>query len=362
MRIVVFCPSAVGDATMATPTFRAVRHGFPEASIACVVKPNTAAVLEGGAWFDETILFHPSAKDKNLRSAAVIRLLRAKRFDIALLLPNTFRTAAIALLGGVKRRIGYNRYSRGFMLTDRLAPPRDSKGKLAPTPIVPYYLEIARRLGVPAVSTRLELYTTADDESAADSAFDSLGIDRDRRLVSINTGGAFGPAKNWPIEHFAKLARRIGDETDATVLVVCGPGERDNARAIVALARHHRVVTLADRPLGIGLSKACVKRSSLLITTDSGPRHFATAFGVPVLTLFGPTHIAWTRTYHPHAMHIYHPVDCGPCQRPECPLGHHRCMRDLDPDRVFQTAIRMLSLKPNRSIDTDNGSMIINNT
>ena len=358
MRIVVFCPSAVGDATMATPTFRAVRDGFPEASIACVVKPNTAAVLEGGPWFNETILFHPGSKNKNLRSAAVIRLLKYRRFDIALLLPNTFRTAAIALLGGVKRRIGYDRYARGLLLTDRLVPPRDSRRKLTPTPIVPYYLEIARRLGLAVTSTRLELYTTADDEAAADAAFDSLGIERDRRVIAINTGGAFGPAKNWPIEHFAKLARRLGDETDSTVLVVCGPGERDNARAIVARADHRRVVTFADRPLGIGLSKACVKRSSLLITTDSGPRHFATAFGVPVLTIFGPTHIAWTRTYHPHAMHIYHPVDCGPCQRPECPLGHHRCMRDLTPDRVFQAAIRMLTQKQNRSLSNENNSIL----
>ena len=72
-----------------------------------------------------------------------------------------------------------------------------------------------------------------------------------------------------------------------------------------------------------------MRRSALMITTDSGPRHFAAAFGTPVITLFGPTHIAWTRTYHPQAWHIIHKVPCGPCQRPVCPEGHHRCMRDL---------------------------------
>ena len=100
---------------------------------------------------------------------------------------------------------------------------------------------------------------------------------------------------------------------------------------------------MADRPLGIGLTKACVRRSSLLITTDSGPRHFAAAFNTPVITLFGPTHVSWTRTYHPRAWHIFHPVPCGPCQRPICPEGHHRCMRDLTPESVYRVALRSLT-------------------
>ena len=102
------------------------------------------------------------------------------------------------------------------------------------------------------------------------------------------------------------------------------------------------MVSLADEPLGIGLSKACIRRSALLVTTDSGPRHFATGFDVPVITLFGPTHISWTLTHHPKALHLHHPVPCGPCQRPTCPEKHHRCLRDLGPESVFRASIRML--------------------
>ena len=127
-----------------------------------------------------------------------------------------------------------------------------------------------------------------------------------------------------------------------SVLVLCGPAEREAAREIVRLADHPAVVSLADQPLSLGLSKACVRRASLLITTDSGPRHFAAAFGTPVISLFGPTHIAWTRTYHPQAIHMHQPVPCGPCQRPVCPEGHHRCMRELSPERVIQAAIELL--------------------
>jgi heptosyltransferase-2 len=141
---------------------------------------------------------------------------------------------------------------------------------------------------------------------------------------------------------------------------LCGPAEREAAREIVRLADHPRVASVAEQPLGLGLSKACVRRAALLITTDSGPRHFAAAFQTPVITLFGPTHIAWTRTYHPHALHLFHPVSCGPCQRPVCPEGHHRCMRELTPEQVFQAAHRWLGhmrpIKTQKSIQSNGSS------
>src|SRR4029453_19261616 len=91
---------------------------------------------------------------------------------------------------------------------------------------------------------------------------------------------------------------------------------------------------LSALPLSLGLTKAAIRRADLLVTTDSGPRHFAGAFGRPVVTLFGPTHIAWTETYDPRAIHLQQKVDCGPCQLRVCPLDH-RCMTKLTPARVF---------------------------
>jgi heptosyltransferase-2 len=272
--------------------------------------------------------------------------LRQGRHDVAVLLPNSFRSAWLAWLGRIPRRLGYVRYGRGPFLTDRLTPPRDADGGYLPIPIVGYYLALSRLLGCPPGSVRLELATTAEDEKAADQALESVGLPRHEPLVCLNTGGAFGPAKNWPIPSFSTLAQRLADEAGFSVLVLCGPAERDAARAIAESAGHPRVASLADQKLSLGLSKAFVRRASLLITTDSGPRHFAAAFGTPVITLFGPTHIAWTRTYHPAALHVFHPVPCGPCQRPVCPEGHHRCMRDLSPDQVMAAVHRLTGAAP----------------
>ena len=342
MKIAVFCPNLIGDTVMATPAFRALRRGFPDAILTGVIKPRVAPTLDGTAWFDELVHLDSASREREERMLSVVRKLRRARFDLAVLFPNSIRSAWIAWLADIPRRVGFVRHGRGLLLTDRLHFPLDSAGRRLPSPIVESYLKLARRLGCPVESVRTELATTDDDEALADSAWSDLGLAAETRVVCLNTGGAFGPAKNWPTAHFAELARRLAREAGVAVLVLCGPAERAGAREIASAAGHPRVVSLADRSLSIGLTKACVRRSSLMITTDSGPRHFAAAFNTPVITLFGPTHVSWTRTYHPGAWNVFHPVPCGPCQRPVCPEGHHRCMRELTPEAVFRVALRAL--------------------
>jgi heptosyltransferase-2 len=118
------------------------------------------------------------------------------------------------------------------------------------------------------------------------------------------------------------------------------------ARRIAEESRSPHVFSLSDSPLSLGLTKAVVKRSDLLVTTDSGPRHFAAAFNRPVVSLFGPTHIGWTETYFAKETCLQKKLPCGPCQQRACPLGHHRCMRDLTPAEVFAAAERLLTRFP----------------
>jgi heptosyltransferase-2 len=342
MKIAVFCPSFIGDTVMATPTFRALRRGFSGATLTAVIKPQVAPTLDGSSWFDDWIFFDHRSRTGRHRTLSVLRRLRRERFDLAILLPNSFRSGLMAFLGGIPRRVGYERHGRGILLTDVLHHAVDDAGRRLPTPIVDTYLKLARHLRCPVETSRLELATTPADEASADRAWSRLGLDRGEPVVCLNTGGAFGPAKNWPIGHFVDLSRQLAVQSGVRVLILCGPRESASARAIVAASAHERVVSLANQELGLGLTKACIRRSSLLITTDSGPRHFAAAFGTPVLTLFGPTHIAWTRTHHPLAWHVTYPVPCGPCQKRLCPEGHHKCMRDLAPESVYRIARRII--------------------
>jgi heptosyltransferase-2 len=156
----------------------------------------------------------------------------------------------------------------------------------------------------------------------------------------LNSGGAYGAAKHWPAEHFAELARRIVRSGEFSVLVNCVPAERKIAETITHLAADPRVVSLAHcEHLPIGLTKACVRRSRLIVSTDSGPRFFAIAFGKPVITLFGPTDPAATRTYYEHEICLSVGLECQPCMARTCPLGHHRCLRDLSVDTVYAAVL-----------------------
>lgn len=348
MNLGIFLPNWIGDVAMATPALRALRRQMgSKAHVVGIMRPYVRDVLAGTPWIDETVLYDPCADDPALRGWSFLRRLRACHLETVVLLTNSLRTAAWAWLSGARRRVGYSRAGRGPLLTHPLLPPHDGR-RFVPTPAVDYYLNLAYLLGCLRESPRLELATLPADERAADTAWDRLGLPHDEPVVTLNSGGAFGAAKLWPTEYFAELAARIADEHGLHVLVLCGPSERQIAAEIRARANHTRVVSLADQALSIGLTKACIRRSRLLVTTDSGPRHFAAAFDVPVITLFGPTHQAWSETYYARATPLQVPVDCGPCQQRVCPLGHHRCMRELGVDQVYRAVEQQLANTPQR--------------
>jgi heptosyltransferase-2 len=345
MKLTIFLPNWIGDAVMATPALRAVRTHFAGADIVGVLKPYVAGVLEGGDWFDRVILAHDGSWTRG--SAVTAWKLRRLSIDLALLFPNSFRSALVAWLGGCRQRVGYVRYGRDRLLTDALPPEREPDGQLRVSPIVDAYNRLVEHIGCPPPGHDLELFTTPADERAADRVWELTGLGEYSEVVCLNPGAAFGAAKHWPAEHFATLARDLARRRSCGVLVLCGPGERAQARAIAAAAGHPAVCSLADLAQqggpapSLGLTKACVRRADLLVTTDSGPRHFAHAFDRPVVTLFGPTHIAWTETYHPRAVHLQKKVDCGPCQRRVCPLDH-RCMTTMTPAEVLAAAEGLL--------------------
>ncbi len=342
MHIGIFLPNWIGDVVMATPTLRALRAHFGTATrLTGIARPLMSDVLAGTPWLDEIIHFDPRASNPQLRMKPVVQRLRQEKFDTAVLLTNSFRTALMAWRSGATRRVGYARSGRSLWLTDRLYQEK-KEGRFVPSSVMDDYLRLVNHLGCPTESPQIELATLPEDEQAADQAWHRLGIARGESVVVVNTGGAFGAAKQWPVEYFAALTQRMAAQLDVRVVLVCGPAEREATRRIADLARHDHVQSLAEESLSVGLTKACVRRSDLMITTDSGPRHFAAAFNVPVVTLFGPTHIQWSETHYVDAAHLQVDVPCGPCQQRVCPLVHHRCMRDLSVQDVYDTAVAML--------------------
>jgi heptosyltransferase-2 len=307
------------------------------------MRPYVAEVLAGTHWLDDVILYSKQARGGETGLSSTIERLRAAELDSVLLLTNSFRTAWMAWRSGVPQRIGYTGNFRSWLLSERVVPLRRPNGELLLPPI-DAYLQLAEAFGCPHESNKMQLATTAADELTADEAWQRLELPRGDRVIVLNSGGAFGAAKHWPPAYFAELARRIVSYGKYWVLVNCGPAERQIAAEIVARADHRRVVGLADcKELPTGLTKACIRRSKMLVSTDSGPRFFGLAFGKPVVTLFGPTDPAATVTYDENETPLSLSLDCQPCKKRACPLVHHRCMQDLTVERVFAAVARQLT-------------------
>ena len=330
---------------MATPTLRALREHLGSTSkLIGIQRPYVREVLGGTNFLDESIEYAPKSRKRSSHCFAVIRQLRDAKLDAAVLLPNSARSALMAWAAGIPERIGYVRYGRGRLLTQKLHPPREGR-TLMPISAVDYYLKLAELTGARIQHPKLELGTQPIHENAADEIWKRNRLDGEE-VIAINTGGAYGAAKSWPEEHFAETAVKIAKKRDVRFMVVCGPEERAAARRIQTLATNVEICSLADESLSIGLTKAIIRRCRMLITTDSGPRFFGIAFGVPTVTIFGPTDPRWSEPHDPLSVNVRKDVPCGPCAKRVCPLSHHSCMRDLTPE--FRRFVRHEPLGANR--------------
>ncbi len=334
-RILVFVPNWVGDVVMATAAMNALRQRYPEARIAHLMRPYVGDVLAGAGLADEFIPWPDGGIGSLLGLAA---RLKRERFDLAVLFTNSFRSALLARLARVTQRIGYARDGRGWLLTHRLHAPR-AGGTFTPIPALDYYNALAVAADCPAPGDQLILATTPEDEAAIDKR---IGARRagDAPLVVFNPGANYGSAKCWPAEKYAALADRLVRERGARVVASLGPKERAIADRLAAATGN--VEICIDPPLGLGPLKALVRRCDLLVTNDTGPRHFAAAFGVPVVTVFGSSDPAWTDTRFARERNVMLKLDCQPCMKRTCPLVHHNCMNQLEPDLVYDAAAKLL--------------------
>ncbi|MFH0983010.1 MAG: lipopolysaccharide heptosyltransferase II [Planctomycetota bacterium] len=340
-RIIVALPTWVGDAVMATPTLRALRERFARATIAFLVEANTRPVIDSSGWMDEVICWPPRAPGSRRRHG-MIRLsaqIRRRWFDWAVLLPNSFRSALLMRMAGVPRRIGYARDARHLLLTDRLPLPRRN-GRIILEPMVEYYGHLAEALGCAPPGDRLELSTDQESDAFVQQRLVGLGLADRHPLVVLNPGANYGSAKQWLPERFAAVADRLIEDQGAGVVITCGPGEEELAHRVAGTM--HRPALVLERPRGtLAQLKSLIKRCDLLLTNDTGPRHFAKAFVRPVVTIFGSTIQKLTDTDYPLERKLQIEVDCGPCQLRECPLDH-RCMTGISVDMVYRACCELL--------------------
>jgi heptosyltransferase-2 len=332
-RILIVAPSWVGDAILSEPLVAVLREPFAEPFVDVLAPPWCAPVyarMRGVGHIIENPLGHGELGLKRRRELA--REVRSREYTRAFILPNSFKSALIPWLAGIPRRIGYAAEGRRALLTEarRLDPkalPRlvdrfvalvVPKGRLIPTPPAPVLVPNA---------------------SNAFAAMRALTLSTHRPIAILCPGAEYGPAKRWPAEHFIALARRLLDEGYA-VWLLGSPNDQPVALPIAAAVAAVRDLT-GRTDLGTAID--LLSLASVVVSNDSGLMHAAAAVGRPLVALFGSSSPDYTPPLSPLAHIAKIDIVCSPCFQRECPLGHFKCMRELDVEVVHDLARKALA-------------------
>ncbi|HKD04992.1 MAG TPA: lipopolysaccharide heptosyltransferase II [Bryobacteraceae bacterium] len=339
MRIVVRATNWIGDAIMSLPALRALRVRYPDAHIALLAKPWVAALYEGERAVDRIIRLDGASGPRDWRAKAKLaRSLRSERFDLAVLFPNSFESAALVFLAGVKRRVGYARDGRGVLLTDAVPVPREGE---TPRHERFYYLELLRRAGlIGSIPECGEILL--DNAQSARTRGEELFASRGLRggVIGVSPGAAFGGAKRWPQDRFAEAAGELAMRGGASIAVFGSAAERPLCDRVAALCGGKSFAGETTLREFIDMTAAC----RLFLANDSGAMHIAAALGVPSVTVFGPTDETATGPCGHRARTLREPVECAPCKKRECPIDH-RCMTRVDASRVVAAAEELIAIR-----------------
>ena len=183
-----------------------------------------------------------------------------------MLLSNAFRVALVCRLGRIRERVGYDRDSRGWLLTDRVPVPREADVSFTITPALDYYLTLAERLGCDVSDRSMELAVEPDAAAEAEALFAAAGIDPSRPVVIINPGASFGSSKLWMPDRFASVANALIDTRGAQIILNAAPSEKAIAKAVADAMTHAPAVNFAERDNTLALLKAITARAALMIT------------------------------------------------------------------------------------------------
>ena len=305
--------------------------------------PGVAGLYAREPWANEIIALEGrrGARDFGIKWS-LARKLAAGNFDAAVILTNSFESAALVRAAGIPVRIGYGRDARGWLLTQSIPPPRSGE---IPRHEAFYYLELLRRAGLiealPAGEITIRLQGIEAARASGTELLAAAGFGKEP-VVGLSPGAEYGGAKRWLPERFAESAVAIG----GAVAVFGTPKERELCEVVVAAARERgaTAVNFAGKTsLGQFIDMAAACRA--MITNDSGAMHIASALGVPTVAVFGATDHIGTGPTGSLARVVRHTVDCSPHPHPcllrECPIDH-RCMKAVTSAEVASVALDLL--------------------
>ena len=378
LRILIRGTNWLGDAVMTTPALIRLREKFPDSHVAILTPEKLEQLWQQHPAVNEIISV---AAGENVFAAA--KKLRAKKFDVAVVLPNSPRSALEVFLARIPNRIGYPRPWRNFFLTRTVSPRpgavamrkrsvveikelvgklpasiKDAPGNHEPS-LSPMrektvvwgqahqsheYLHLAAALGANPEPLPAKLFVTPEEIEAARKKF---GLERiSSPVLGLNPGAEYGPAKRWPIDRFIAAAREIQRLTNCAWILFGGINDEDLANQIQsAIGGGPPAILNLTGQTSLRELMCLLKLCRVFATNDTGPMHVAAALGVPVVAIFGSTSPEWTAPLpagESLLKILRSDAPCSPCFLRECPIDF-RCMNGIAVERVAKAVVEILN-------------------
>jgi heptosyltransferase-2 len=332
MKIIVRAPNWIGDAVLSLPFMDWLHGHFRDSEIWIAGTDWVNGIYSSLDYLAGTIVLPSRNGFKN--SGRTIREIQKHRFDVGLLLTNSFASALLFYRAKIPERWGYIRDGRYLLLTRRVKQASYEK----PPHQLDYYLHLATKLGIEPGPVKLDFRLADETRTEAKALLLSLPINLENPLVILSPGASYGPAKRWPVDYFSKLAERLQEVVEAEILIVGAEEDAELAEAI-AMPLKKKPVLLTGKTT-ISQLAGIITQAAVLVTNDTGPMHLANALHTPVVAIFGPTDPERTRPFQEPAVVLKKEVPCWPCFYRTCPYAH-QCMTQITPEEAFQACLEL---------------------
>ena len=315
-RFLVRSPNWLGDAVMSQGAVRAFKCGRPDARLAVLAPAKLEAFWKSIPEVDEVVSFAP---EETLFTIA--KKIRG-RFEAAILLPNSFRSAAEAWLAGIPRRVGFRGRFRSMLLTQIIDEPKTKKAS-RPKHQADRYWHFAKRCGAVEPPPLDEPRSPAQIEM----------------VFGVCPGAEFGPAKRWPTERFRKTMDLVSEKVACSWVIIGTDRDRELATEILQ-GFEGKAEDLTGKTSLEELIEH-IRRLRVLLTNDTGTMHLADCLGIPLVAIFGSTEPRLTGPRSPKSTVLRHQVECSPCFLRECPLDF-RCMQAVAPQEAANAMLALI--------------------
>jgi heptosyltransferase II len=340
----IIAPNWIGDAVMSEPLLRFCHEAGHQLTVLASpwvapvyrAMPCNPKVIEGAFSHGKIEYF---ARKKLAQQIASFD------FEQALLLPNSWKSVIIPLLAKIPKVYGYRGELRSLFLKQYLEnPPKKNR-----PPMVRHYLNLGNLINLKISEAKQEIYpklqvTAVTPENISTVDFLKPG----NNLYILAPGAEYGPAKQWPLSHFAELAKSILEKESSSSIVLMGsPRDFSACEEILQIidAQFRNRIQNLCRTTNLDQSIAIIARAKGLASNDSGLMHIAAAFSIPQIAFFGSSDPKHTPPLSPFAGILFLGLDCSPCHQRKCPLGHLNCLTQILPQKAFDALERCVNLR-----------------